>query len=177
MPEPIERIIKERLFQQQYVCAFAFSDDWEYVLLIRKARPEWQKGRLNGIGGKVEAGETPIQAMHREWEEETGQDPRINKWVNFACLSGWNESGPFGVWFFRTEIDIERLRSIRCQSPGEEFGRYPITYFSTDYLPNLSWLIPMAHNRNRRDWPFCISEQTEVFVASCAPPTASIAES
>jgi hypothetical protein len=38
----------------EYVVGFAFDTDGR-VALIRKNRPEWQAGRLNGIGGHVEA--------------------------------------------------------------------------------------------------------------------------
>jgi 8-oxo-dGTP pyrophosphatase MutT (NUDIX family) len=42
------------------------------VLLINKDRPAWQKGRLNLPGGRIEEGETPVQAAIRELMEETG---------------------------------------------------------------------------------------------------------
>ena len=56
----------------KYVVGFAFSEDCNNILLIRKNKPEWQKGLLNGIGGKIEAGEFPLDAMTRECEEEAG---------------------------------------------------------------------------------------------------------
>lgn len=39
-----------------YVCGFMCSWDLQNFLLIRKTHPEWQKGKLNGIGGKIESG-------------------------------------------------------------------------------------------------------------------------
>lgn len=45
--------------------------DHEKVLLGYKKRG-FGSGRWNGFGGKVEAGETPEQAAHRELEEESG---------------------------------------------------------------------------------------------------------
>ena len=51
-----------------------FSDD---TLLILKDRPEWQRGRLNLPGGKIEEGETPEEAATRELEEETGYVPAV----------------------------------------------------------------------------------------------------
>ena len=53
-----------------YTCTFAFAG--ASVLLIRKARPDWQAGKLNGIGGKVEGAETITEATVREFREETG---------------------------------------------------------------------------------------------------------
>lgn len=42
------------------------------VMLIRKAKPLWQRGRFNLVGGKVEEGETSLDAAIREFKEETG---------------------------------------------------------------------------------------------------------
>lgn len=42
------------------------------VLLILRNKDDWQKGKLNLPGGKIEPGETPIEAAFRELKEETG---------------------------------------------------------------------------------------------------------
>ena len=55
-----------------YVAGFCFSECGGRVALIRKLKPEWQRGLLNGIGGKMEPGESLHSAMVREFEEETG---------------------------------------------------------------------------------------------------------
>lgn len=47
------------------------------VLLVLKDKPEWQKGRLNLPGGKIEAGESISQATTREIIEETGYEPLV----------------------------------------------------------------------------------------------------
>ncbi len=58
----------------KYVLGFLFDDDKERVLLILKDHPDWQKGRFNGIGGIIEKGEEPGDAMHREAIEEASVD-------------------------------------------------------------------------------------------------------
>lgn len=63
-----------------------FDPRFHRVALIRKAKPEWQKGKLNGIGGKIEEGEGPFAAMVREFREETGVDHR--DWGTFAEMTG-----------------------------------------------------------------------------------------
>lgn len=62
-----------------YVLGFAF-DQYDAVALIRKARPDWQKGRWNGIGGKREPGEDGPTAMAREFREETGMITHPGQW-------------------------------------------------------------------------------------------------
>lgn len=54
----------------KYVVGFAFDGD--QVLLIEKNRgPSFLIGKLNGVGGKVEEGESFIEAVEREFIEET----------------------------------------------------------------------------------------------------------
>lgn len=36
-----------------YVCGFLMSYDMDKVVLIKKNRPDWQKGKWNGVGGKI----------------------------------------------------------------------------------------------------------------------------
>lgn len=93
---------------QHYVLGFAFDTDAPRVALIRKNRPNWQAGKLNGVGGKVEASETALQAMRREFREETGADVSEEDWSHFGVLEGVD----FLVWCFKTKLaDFDALRS------------------------------------------------------------------
>ena len=67
-----------------YVAGFLFRAEGTEVALVQKQTPEWQKGKLNGIGGKVELGETPARAMQREFLEETGAE--VKDWRAFCGL-------------------------------------------------------------------------------------------
>lgn len=66
---------------KQYVLGFVLEIATENVLLIEKNRPTAQAGKLNGIGGKIEANESPEQAIVREIEEETGLIIEKEKWL------------------------------------------------------------------------------------------------
>ena len=55
-----------------YVLSFVFNPALTRVLLIKKNRPASLAGRWNGIGGKIEQDEQPIDAAHRELFEEAG---------------------------------------------------------------------------------------------------------
>src|SRR5690349_19642349 len=69
----------------RYVAVFPFH---QYkVLLIEKDRPAWMRGRLNGVGGHVEPDDDSyVEAMRREFEEETGW--LFWEWEHFATLCG-----------------------------------------------------------------------------------------
>lgn len=82
--------------KQEYVLGIALSANRSKILLIRKINPEWQRGLLNGIGGKIEAGETPMQAMIREFTEETGVVTIPDKWNSLGII----ESDVFKVYVF-----------------------------------------------------------------------------
>ena len=69
----------------RFVVGFAFGENKDTILLIKKLRPEWQKGLLNGIGGKIEKGESSLDAMRRECKEETGLT--LN-WIRRGIMQG-----------------------------------------------------------------------------------------
>src|SRR5436190_15473444 len=81
----------------RYVAGFLFTNDGRAVVLVRKNKPAWQKGRLNGVGGKVEGDETPAAAMQREFREEAGVDIPADAWQEVVVLEGHG----FAVHFFR----------------------------------------------------------------------------
>ena len=122
---------------QHYVNGFLFSPEKTRVALIRKNRPAWQAGRINGIGGKVEPGERPIDAMVREFAEETGVMLPSDAWHPFVTLSG----AGFVIHFYRAFSErIEKVRTVE----DEEVGIYPVAPLPQEVLHNLHWLIPLA---------------------------------
>lgn len=68
----------------KYVLGFFFSEDRERVLLIKKNRPEFLRGKLNGIGGHLESAESPLSAMQREFHEETGILTKMEEWIYYG---------------------------------------------------------------------------------------------
>lgn len=84
--------------KQEYVCGFYFFEakteadglsSWkERVLLVKKNRPVWQAGNYNGVGGKVEKGESRRDAMVREFREETALFTTGEQWNYFGKLEG-----------------------------------------------------------------------------------------
>lgn len=110
---------------------------FDAVLCVLKLRgPDRVLNRYNGIGGKIEDGEEAIEAMVREFKEETGIDTSETSWRYFANLAGtWGR-----VFFFANyEGDLEEP----IVSPTDEFVSYrPLD--EPKLVDNLRWLIPLA---------------------------------
>lgn len=53
-----------------YSVGFALSEDGSRVLLLQKGKPAFLAGQWGGVGGHIEEGETPLEAMVREAQEE-----------------------------------------------------------------------------------------------------------
>jgi 8-oxo-dGTP diphosphatase len=66
-----------------YVAGFLFSEDESKVVLIEKNKPDFLKGLFNPVGGKKENNETSLEAMIREFKEETGVMYMIGKNIVF----------------------------------------------------------------------------------------------
>lgn len=121
-----------------YVAGFLFDPNLTRVALVRKGKPEWQAGRLNGIGGKIEPGETALEAMRREFLEEAGLGGEVEFWHHFATVRGdsWGS-----VSFFRATGPVDSVRTMEAE-PIEVHRIADLPW--AECLPNLSWLIPLA---------------------------------
>lgn len=136
------------------VCGFAFSEDQRRVALVRKLRPAFQAGRLNGIGGKIEAGERPATAMAREFREETGLLMKASAWERFLVLDtpGWR------VHFFRAfNVDLAQLRTT-TDEPIEVHNVSTLRFQET--LRNVQWIVPLCLDDSRYRFPLRVKETT-----------------
>lgn len=125
----------------KYVCGFFFDRQLNNVVLIWKNKPKWQEGKLNGVGGKIEEGETPKSAMMREFQEETGL--AIAGWLYLITISGEDWSVDF-----LCSRDVDDVFEYAETKESEEVAKIPVDSLGDfDYIPNLQWLIPMAINK------------------------------
>ena len=87
------------------LCFLLNGDD---VLMLHRRFPPNQ-GLWNGVGGHIEPGETPRQAMIREVAEETGY--KITN-PHFAGLLTWDgfEIPPGGITIFTVDVSTRRFR-------------------------------------------------------------------
>ena len=124
-----------------YVLGFMFSPDENEVVLIRKNRPTWQAGRLNGVGGKVNSGEGYYEAMVREFEEETGVTER--EWTHYADMDGIDWNCRIFYSFSEKYLDAQTMTDEPIVIETVETA---CRLDATQAISNLKWLIPLALN-------------------------------
>lgn len=154
-------IMSEKQTKTRYVLGFLFRESREAVVLIRKEKPQWQAGLLNGVGGKIESGETPVQAMVRECTEETGAATFPDGWREFCVMEGptWE------VICFETTDECARLAARTRES--EVVEKVKIKELQPkECVSNLLWLLYLALDENggcppvaNIEYPSEISEQ------------------
>jgi 8-oxo-dGTP diphosphatase len=129
----------KKVVRTKYVVGFMFDPTLSKVVLIRKLKPEWQKGLFNGVGGKVGdniPGETPEQAIHREFKEEAGVEG-LN-WTKYLTLLTPHSE----LHFFRAIGNVHRAYTAL----DEDVSIFDVheVMDRCDTVPNLRWCIQMA---------------------------------
>lgn len=132
---------RKPLKPQQYVCGFAFDPSREFVVLIRKNRPEWQKGKRNGVGGKMEEHhETIYHAQEREFFEETGVRIPASQWRHFCTLSDTRTGAV--IHFLETTTDI--VHEVKSKTDEKVELREVARLKDAQCVRSVAWLIPLA---------------------------------
>jgi 8-oxo-dGTP diphosphatase len=118
-----------------FVLALLYSVDHSQVVLMRRTRPAWQAGRVNGLGGRFIPGETAAMAARREVREECGVD--VAEWREVLV---W-EDAEYVMHVMRGES--ERAREARTIEDQEVFLA-DVHALPHDVIDNLRWLVPLA---------------------------------
>lgn len=126
----------------RYVLGFAMEPTLSNVVLVRKSRPEWQAGKLNGVGCKVRGGEDLWFAMEREYGEETNTTG-VLAWRMFGRLwcSEWEvmlfqATAPELRAYHEFPEGVVSVHSVADVAKGSSKGSEP--------LPCVRWLLTMA---------------------------------
>lgn len=112
------------------------------VLLQRRHKPDWQRGRLNGVGGRCVGGESPIEAAKREFEAATGIEFG-DGWRDFADMSVVSDGAVGNVFFFVKAIDSP-AQVKPTASPAPVFWFTLKDLDKVECVPDLRWLLPLA---------------------------------
>ena len=126
---------------KNYTLGFIFTPALDRVLLIHKISPEWQAGKINGVGGKIEDGEDSLVCIVREVREEAGLETSPDQWIYIGEMG----SDAWHVYVFT----LVYHGSI---SHAKSADKEKIEWFDPHALPpniisNLSWLVPLALDR------------------------------
>lgn len=121
----------------RYVCGFCISPNKRLVALIEKQKPKWQKGKWNGIGGKIEDGELPDEAMTREFREETGVHFQPRRWIEIVTLRGDDWECTF---FYLFDLKVLKVKTME----KERVMVHDPMKLPEKIVFNLHWLIPLA---------------------------------
>jgi 8-oxo-dGTP diphosphatase len=121
------------------LCFLTRSDQ---VLLLRRNRPPNQ-GLWNGVGGRIEAGETPLQSCLREVREETGYSL---KEARFAGLLTWEgfEIADGGLYLFTALAPPGEPEA--CSEGRLEWKTRAWAASHPDVVDNLHYILPAVLN-------------------------------
>lgn len=126
---------------QKYVLGFLFDNERDHVVLIRKTKPEWMVGQLNGVGGKVNEHEHKDDAMVREFQEETGVT--VVGWEPFATLSAPN----YRIHCYKA-FSTDAINNVHTTTE-EEVEVIPLIKLKLYTLVcSVEWLVPLALDDN-----------------------------
>ncbi len=148
----------------EYVICFACPETpvhSEFVLLIEKNRPDWQKGRYNLPGGHIEKGETIHEAAVRELREETNLECPPEK----AHIMGTIEGDDYIVYVCRCNFDAFHQDGTESLTDERVFWT-PLHQALNDpkLIDNLRLIIPFCL-AGLMGWHI-VSEQGGVFIIS-----------
>lgn len=141
-----------------YVCGFAMClptlqnklKNTEMVLIRKIKGPAGMAGKLNGVGGKLDVGETPHEAQSREFLEETGVLVKPDRWLLFRVekFTPEHTGQKLGavVFFFSAELTLEEVKSVKTTTDETVLliAQNLMHEVKDPMQSNLSYLIPMA---------------------------------
>lgn len=141
--------------KKQMVLTFLFDKKGEYVVLMRRNKPDWQSGKLNGVGGAVLDGETIKMAAYREFDEagydllDGDEDPvKLEFYGVFSgpdyevhCFRGFDDTV--------LSMDIPVITPHFLQVPSEKLQKHYTSRvkagdFNNVFVPPVPMLVDLA---------------------------------
>ncbi|RCK55916.1 8-oxo-dGTP diphosphatase [Candida viswanathii] len=107
--------------QLLYTLGFIRCKENNKLLLLNRNKAPWM-GMYNGVGGKLHSGESPLECMVREANEETGlnlpdfKSRGVMRWeVNYSDKLKSQQQQPSlgGLYLFTADISLEQYENYR----------------------------------------------------------------
>ena len=124
-----------------YVLCFLTRAD--QVLLLHRDNPPNQ-GLWNGVGGRIEPGETPLAACLREVSEETGFRIETARYAGILTWEGF-EIADGGLYLFSTEAPPGE--PMLCSEGRLEWKPRQWLFTAQELVENLHYVAPEILNR------------------------------
>lgn len=133
----------------RYTAMLAFSDDLAQVLLVKKVSTiPWLNGRWNGVGGKLEIGESPIGGAIREFTEETTipvhKDDVVN--VEHQRFVQVVKEKSYEIYWYAVRVPALWRRVEPANDVGELLSLFDANgaFSGEGFCPNVEYLVPKA---------------------------------
>jgi len=128
---------------------FLVSGDDILLTRVAAGRGGWA-GKLNGLGGHVERGESPLESALREVNEETGLSPGELHLCGVVVVDVGTDPG-IGLYVFVGEAPV---RGVRSSTEGDPVWVEIDRLSDVDLVEDLPGLIPRALASYRGAPPF-----------------------
>lgn len=128
-----------------YVLVFAKKSDSEEFIVVEKQKPDFQKGRFNLPGGKIEPGEGEMDAALRELNEETGFTP-TGIFLYGILVGSWGK-----VFCFLANLPDGEIKPRDGEIERFFWSDFRTIKYDDRLLPNLKIIIPLMLS-GLRDW-------------------------
>lgn len=126
----------------QMVVGLCFDLSRQFVAMVHKrSGPPCVIGNWNGVGGKIDPGETAVQAMAREFKEETGVAVPVAEWNQFATLIADDYDLHF---FWAATGDVFQCRTVE-KEPIKVWDAAEIIG-ERNLMHNMRWMIPFLQD-------------------------------
>lgn len=124
---------------QQTVCFLRRND--ELLMLNRENKPT--QGLWNGVGGKIEADETPLESVRREIEEETGIVLSETQ-ITYKGMVTWEVDGTYsgGMYAFLADLPSNLEYATPRRIAEGILDWKPITWLLADRNLGVGEMIP-----------------------------------